>query len=143
MKKLIVVAACLLLVPVFMAAKEARQKPVISAKDCSYLTAHQPSPDVEYQPGVDVQGKPVVEADLAPSVIQPPEKYSFRLVVDVAEYIGLTAPAGVEGKTEIGTITVEDGKIKFNGKPLEGDAEAALIALCASLPLSPRRSGGP
>jgi hypothetical protein len=131
MKKLMTVLFVLLLVPCVMAAKEARQKPVISAEECRYLTAYQPAPGVEYQPGVDVRGKPVVEADITPSVIQPPEKYSFALTVDVAKYIGLTEPTGVLGEAKMGTITVEGGKVRFNGKPLEGDAEAALVALCA------------
>jgi len=39
-------------------------------------------------------------------------------------------PTGLVGESKMGTITVEKGKVKFNGNPLEGDAEAALKALC-------------
>ncbi|MCE9507372.1 MAG: hypothetical protein K8R48_03510 [Alphaproteobacteria bacterium] len=131
MKKLMTVLFVLLLAQNALAAEETHEKPLVTAEDCRFLTAYQPSPGTEYQPGVDVRGKPVVEADLTPSVIQPPEKYSFDLTVDVMKYIGLTEPTGVLGETKMGTVTVEKGKIMFNGKPLGGDAEAALVALCA------------
>ncbi|MBI3440425.1 MAG: hypothetical protein HY052_01240 [Proteobacteria bacterium] len=106
---------------------------LISAEDCQYLTAYQPKVDGDagYKPGVDAHGKPVMEADITPAVIQPPEKTRFDLTVDLAKYMGIAVPAGFEGKANMGTITVERGQVKFNGKPLEGDAEAALKALCA------------
>jgi len=135
MKKPVVVLLCLLFCSHPAAAQEKRnesREPLLAEKECRYLTAYQPSPDnnADYKPGVDVRGKPVVGADITPPVIQPPEKYSFNLTVDMAKYIGLTAPTGVEGKTRIGTITVEKGQLRFNGNPLEGDAAAALRALC-------------
>jgi hypothetical protein len=136
MKKYIVLLLCLLFVSHAIVAKETGKKPaapLLEAQECRHLTEYHPGKDgnAEYQPGVDVRGKPVVEADVNPSVIQPPEKYSFALRVDVAKYIGLTAPTGVMGETRMGTITVENGQVTFNGKPLEGDAETALRALCA------------
>jgi hypothetical protein len=134
MKKYIVVLFCLLFVPQVSFAKEKKaEEPSLSAQECQYLVEYKPSVDgnADYQPGVDVHGKPVVEADISTSVIQPPEKYSFDLTVDVAKYIGLTKPTGVMGETKMGTITVEKGKVLFDGKPLESDAEAALRALCA------------
>lgn len=126
MKKFLMTVSCLLSVFPALAAEEL----VVPEQECEYLTTYQPSADTAYQPGLDVHGKPVMEADITPSVIRPPEKYSFDISVDIAENIGLTVPAGIEGKTKIGTITVEKGQIKFNGTPLEGDAEAALKAIC-------------
>lgn len=117
----------------------------ITVSDCQKLVDYQPSADVDYKPGVDVNGKPVAPADLATSAtaIKPPEKISFPLKIDVAKYIGLTVPAGVQGKTVIGTIAVENGQVTFNGKPLEGDATAALKALCAAKKPQNSTNGAP
>lgn len=113
--------------------KEKSETPLVSKKECDALVAYQPKVDgnVEYKPGVDAHGKPVMEADITPSVIQPPEKISFDLNIDLAKYIGMTVPAGTMGEAKMGTITIEKGQVQFNGKPLEGDAEAALRALCS------------
>ena len=105
----------------------------ITDKDCQQLVDYQPSSDVEYKPGVDVHGKPVMEADLTPSVVKPPEKYSFDINVDAAHYMGLTVPPGTQALTKVGTVTVDkNGQTTFNGKPMEGDAMAALKAFCAA-----------
>jgi hypothetical protein len=139
MRKFIIVFLVLAASPA-LAAKE-KEKPAlaVSKQDCEFLAvAHQPSPDTEYKPDVDVHGKPVMEADISPSVIKPPEKYSFDITVDTAKYMGLTVPAGVMGEAKMGTITVEKGQVKFNGNPLEGDAEAALKALCAEKDKKPK-----
>ena len=101
------------------------------AEFCGAAVLHQPADDVAYKSGVDVKGKPVVEADLNPSPVKAPEKISFDITVDVAEYIGLAVPAGVEGQAKIGTVVLQqDGSLTFDGKPMEGEAEAALRALC-------------
>jgi hypothetical protein len=136
MKKYIIVLLCLLFVSHTVIAKETAKKSdetLLTAQECQYLTEYQPHKDgsADYQPGVDVHGKPVVEADLTPSVIQPPAVYSFDLTVDVAKYMGLNTPTGLLGETKMGVITVDNGQVSFNGKPLEGDAVSALKALCA------------
>lgn len=84
----------------------------------------------EYQPGVDVHGKPVVPADLEEPAVSLPQKYSFDVTVDVAENLGLAIPAGTAGDLTVGTITVEKGKVFFNDKPLDTNAETALRAEC-------------
>lgn len=107
--------------------------PVLSDAECQYLTAYQPGVDgdAEYKPGVDAAGNPVAAADMSPSVIQPPEKIEFNLTVDMAKYAGITAPTGLEGQANVGKVSVENGQIKFNGKPLESEQEAKLKAFCA------------
>ena len=109
--------------------------PLIETSDCQYLTEYQQSDDVEYKPGVDVHGKAVVEADINPSLVTSPEKFSFDVTIDMAQYLGIAAPMGSEMQGKIGTITVEKGKILFNDKPLEGDAVAALHSLCKPKPM--------
>ncbi len=105
--------------------------PELDVKFCQMIVAHQPSDDVEYKPGVDVNGKPVVEADINPSPVEMPEQLSFDITVDLARHIGIAAPEGLEGQDKIGTLVVEaDGSMTFDGKPLEGDAQAALREMC-------------
>lgn len=110
---------------------------VLNAReDCKYLAIYQPDPvnDAEYKPGIDAEGNPVVEADIALPAIALPEKYTFDIKVDAATNAGLPVPAGVISEMSVGSVTIEKGKVSFNGKPIEGDAEATLRALCASSP---------
>lgn len=126
--KFLPVFAFVLFLPAVAVAQDA---PVLDASLCREIVLHKPDADVKYTPGVDVHGRPVVEAELKSSVVKAPEEIEFDLTVDVAKYIGLTAPAGVEGQARIGTVKVDkDGRVHFNGQPLEGEAETALRALC-------------
>ena len=64
---------------------------------------------------------------------KPPEKYSFDLNVDAARYLGMTVPPGTQGLMKVGTVTIDkNGQTTFNGKPLEGDAAAALKEVCTA-----------
>lgn len=112
----------------------AEKTPDLDPETCKQLVTHQPAPGVEYKPGIDVQGKPVVEADLTKPQIAMPEKFSFDLTLDVAAYAGIQVPAGIEGTGKIGAITYENGRFSFDGKPLTGGEEAALVALCTPKP---------
>ena len=136
MKKFFIILVCLIFAPAAFAADAAPPAPNdlgITANDCQQIVDYQPSADVEYKPGVDVHGKPVMEADLTPSVVKPPEQYSFDLNVDAAHYLGLTVPAGSQGLMKVGKVTIDkNGETTFNGKPLEGDAMAALKEACAA-----------
>lgn len=116
-------------------AHAAETIPLIDDSACQYLIEYQQPDDVEYKAGVDVHGKPVVEADINPSVVTMPEKFSFDVTIDMAQYLGIAAPVGTEMSGKIGTITVEKGKILFNDKPLEGDAVASLQSLCKPKPV--------
>lgn len=104
---------------------------VIDHAACRALVRHEPADDATYKPGVDVHGKPVVEADINASPIKVPETIRFNITVDVAKYAGINVPTGTEMQANMGEVVVmPDGKMTFNGQPMEGDAEAALIALC-------------
>ncbi|TAL27382.1 MAG: hypothetical protein EPN97_17470 [Alphaproteobacteria bacterium] len=123
------------LLAVFLcAAATAKKTPELDAGVCREMAAYHPEPgqSADYKPGVDVHGKPVVEADLNPSQMKVADTVSFDVTVDLARYAGLEVPEGTEDKTAIGTITVDrEGHMTFNGRPLEGDAEKALRALCS------------
>ena len=108
---------------------------VIDDSACRSIVRHVPAADAAYQPGVDVKGRPVVEADINAAAIKIPHTVSFPITVDVMKYAGITPPAGVEGLASIGQVDVHpDGRMYFNGAPIEGEAEAALRALCKDRP---------
>lgn len=99
---------------------------------CKYFIAHHPSDDVAFKSGKDVKGKPVVEADLSPSPAITPNNLEFDVTVDMAEYLKIETPKGLEGRANIGRISIDDdGTALFNGAPLDGDSNAALRALCS------------
>jgi hypothetical protein len=146
-----VMAACLLLAtPALGQDKAAPAKPAAPELDpsvCREMTAYVPGADgsADYVPGVDVNGKPVVGADINPSPVTMPDVVEFDLTVDLAKYIGLSAPTGIEGEAVMGKVAVhKDGRVTYNGQPIEGDAEAALRAICLEKhpkpPLQKRRS---
>ena len=106
------------------------EKPYVDPSVCKAMIAYN-SNEAEYKAGVDVHGKPVVAADLQSSVVQMPEEYSFPLTVDIAEYMGMDIPAGLEGNFRIGEVTLKnDGAVLYNGKPLEGETAQSLKTLC-------------
>ena len=136
MKKILAALICLIPLVSFAADEKpaANKVPVIADKDCAAVVAYQPSADVDYKPGVDVNGKPVMPADLTPSVVKPPEKYSFDLNLDAAKLLGLPVPAGTQGLMTVGKVAIDSvsGQVTWNGQPMEGDAMAALQAACAA-----------
>lgn len=108
------------------------QTVVIEDSACRALVRHQPAADATYQPGVDVHGNPVVEADINANPVKVPETIRFNITVDVAKHAGLNVPAGTEMQAVMGTVEIQpDGRMTFNGEPMEGQSEAALYALCA------------
>lgn len=110
--------------------------PELDKKICQMLVAHEPAADVEYKAGRDAKGKPVVEADLNASPIQMPEQVTFDITVDLAKHLGISAPEGLEGKAKVGTLVIDaEGRMTFDGKPLEGEAQASLRELCQPKPV--------
>jgi hypothetical protein len=138
MRNSIAVAVAILLAAQPVAASEKKDAPELDPKTCQQMVAYVPQKGLngaDYTPGVDVHGKPVVEADINPSPIKMPETFTFEINVNVARYAHLTTPPGVWTKGAVGTVSVgKDGHMTFNGKPMEGEAEAALRGLCASKP---------
>jgi len=131
MQKQLLAALALLIGTAGFAGAEVPDTVMIDHAACRTLVRHQPADDVTYKPGVDVHGKPVVEADINASPITVPETIRFNITVDVAKYAGIHVPEGTEMQANMGTVEVlPDGEMTFNGQPIAGDAEAALVAIC-------------
>ncbi len=124
---------------VFCLAKEAWAEALelrISRADCARLVTHVPSDDVGYQPGVDVRGRPVAPADLdATPALELPDSYRVRIEVDSDDRFGIPATAGnYDADIAIGEALVEaDGRVLFNGQPLQSEAASELGRRCREL----------
>lgn len=71
----------------------------------------------DYVPGVDVHGNAVVPADLNGGIDFPP--VVIPITVDLAQRFGISLPAGVELKPDVGQMEIfQDGRILFNGRDI-------------------------
>ncbi|TNE32887.1 MAG: hypothetical protein EP349_00605 [Alphaproteobacteria bacterium] len=98
---------------------------------CRFYIVHEPASDVAYQPGVDVHGKPVVGADVDPPAAVLTAPTEFSLSIDLADYLGIARPQGVQMETKPIPMRIEDGRILVNGQPLSGQGQEMLREFCA------------
>lgn len=132
-------------VPLFLAALLAasqaraheKDTPVvtISRADCARLVEHVPAPDVAYQPGVDAYGRAVVPAELdGGTAIQTPETLHIPIEIDLLDRFGIPAHPGLyESDIPIGEVVYQNGRLSFNGQPLQDDAAAELSRRCQKI----------
>ena len=102
----------------------------INEADCSRLVTHMSSSDVSYTPGVDVHGNAVVPADLnAQTQIKVPDVISIPVTIDLASNLGVTTR--FLARSTVGEVKVSsDGRVTFNGQPINSDAEHELAKSC-------------
>lgn len=97
---------------------------------CRWLETYRPEPgqDPTYRPGEDVRGRPVAPADLGGgSRLQLPERFEFEVLVRPRETGRLR-----DSRIAVGRVTVlPDGRLLWNGRPLDEPRRAALLELCA------------
>jgi hypothetical protein len=103
---------------------------VVNAPPCQALMG-----GAAYVPGIDVNGNAVAPADLPSTPSAEPVSPSIRIDAQLAGKFGAPATgAGANsahvGPTTLGYVTVKDGHAYLNGKPLDAEADAALIAAC-------------
>lgn len=124
------------LLALFTAPKPSTAEPLtveISEASCARLVAHQADDDVTFRSGIDVRGRPVVPADAdgAPSLTLP-ERYRIRIEVDSADRFDVPADAdSYDADIRVGEAEVlQDGRVLFNGQPLQSDEAFELSRLC-------------
>jgi hypothetical protein len=105
-------------------------QPRLSAADCARVVAHLPDASVAYRPGADVLGRPVAPADLSPPQLVAPPRLGFMLSVDLARRLDL--PMGLSGDLPLGIVTIENNQLRFNGRVLGDETQAALAAACSA-----------
>jgi len=118
---------------VFMGVAEAaaaQTTMLINEADCDRLVTHVSSSDVAYTPGVDVNGGAVAPADLnAQPQIQVPDVISIPVTIDLATSLGIQTP--FLARPTVGNVQVtRDGRVSFNGQPINSDAQHELAKRC-------------
>ena len=118
---------------VFMGVVEAaaaQTTVLINEADCDRLVTHVSSSDVAYTPGVDVNGGAVAPADLnAQPQIQVPDVISIPVTIDLATSLGIQTP--FLARPTVGNVQVtRDGRVSFNGQPINSDAHHELAKRC-------------
>lgn len=111
---------------------------VVEPGACDYVTAHEPAPDVAYRPGVDAEGNLVAPADLDDSGrIELPEEYTTDIFVHLEDAIDIPAGSNLErikdSEIAIGTLTIRDEELLFDGRPLTSQEQNAIAAECRRL----------
>ena len=105
---------------------------VVEVDDCARLVKHVPDSDVAYRPGVDAYGAAVTPADLGGSPrIVPPREIKIPIQIDVQEKFG--SPGSTlfsTSDTTVGTVTYRDGRMWYNGQPLQDEETARIAKLC-------------
>ena len=135
-------------VPLFLAAllaaaparaHEEKAEVTITRADCARLVEHVPSPDVAYRPGVDAYGRAVAPADLpggssGGTPIQVPETLHIPIEIDLLDRFGIPAnPALYDADVPIGEVVYRDGRLTFEGQPLQNEAAAELSRRCQKI----------
>ena len=119
--------------------KRAKVKAEISRADCAQLVVrHKPGPDVRYRAGRDVYGRQVAPAGAPgqPSLQSPgayvlgPETYTIELELDLRQFLGLATIPGLNPNLRPGRITVIDGRVYFNGRPLDDPRRFQVVEAC-------------
>ena len=103
----------------------------VTRQDCSRVTIHRPSADVQYQPGVDVYGRSVAPADLGGgSSITIPDQIDINIGIKLDEKYGLGSGGFYSSDASIGKVTVKDGAMYWNGKRMDEVDQHALAEAC-------------
>lgn len=104
---------------------------VVDRAACRWVQRHEPAADVAFKPGVDARGQAVAPADL-PGSTSPalPDTIEIGITVPLAERFGVPADALYRAEAYVGTVTLRNGAVLFNGQPINPAAESELVALC-------------
>jgi hypothetical protein len=129
----------LALAPILAAAPVAAQQgnsPItVSLSACDSIAHVNDAPGVAYAPGVDAAGNAVAPADLPEgdtALNQAVASAPIKITVDLRKRFGIPANARLfQGRSQIGYVTVEDGKAYLDGQPLNTAEQGLLVAACA------------
>jgi len=127
------VAALLSAAP--FSAHEKKAEVTIARADCARLVAHIPAADVAYRPEVDAYGRAVAPADLSGGTQIPvPETLHIPIEIDLLDRFGIPAhPDLYESDIPLGEVVYQNGRLSFNGQPLEDEAAAELSRRCQKI----------
>jgi hypothetical protein len=129
----------LALAPILAAAPVAAQQGsgaiIVSSSACESIAHVNDAPGVAYVAGVDAAGDAVPPADLPTgdtALNQAVASAPVKITVDLRKRFGIPANARLfQGRSQIGYVTIEDGKAYLDGQPLNTAEQGLLVAACA------------
>jgi hypothetical protein len=129
----------LALAPILAAAPVAAQQGngpiVVSPSACESIAHVNDAPGVAYVAGVDAADNAVPPADLPTGdtpLNQAVASAPIKITVDLRKRFGIPANASLfQGRSQIGYVTIEDGKAYLDGQPLNTAEQGLLVAACA------------
>ncbi len=99
----------------------------ITAETCADLTEHVPDASVAYRPGVDADGDAVAPATLGGGFqVEPPREINIPIQISP----GPTSSLYSTSDTTIGKVTYRDGRVLYNGRPVQDQEAARISRLC-------------
>ena len=98
-------------------------------KLCWAYVNHQPVPDVTYEEGVDAYGHSVTPADLNSTNNIEPEQFVIPVTIDLGERLGIDHK-GVKEEAIIGILSIFQGIVHFNDRPLSDYQNSAFLKEC-------------
>lgn len=108
----------------------------IAKSGCAQAAQYQPASDVAYQPGRDQQGRAVVPADIDDGRLDPfRESITVIISSELEKRFGIPHHSVLfDADALIGVVEVRlaDGRLTFNGVPLDDSEARALSELCRS-----------
>ncbi|HEX3498443.1 MAG TPA: hypothetical protein VHT04_03895 [Stellaceae bacterium] len=113
----------------------AQQGPIIvSSSACDSIAHINDAPGVAYTPGVDADGNAVAPADLpggGTALNQAIASAPVKITVDLQKRFGIPANATLfQGESQIGYVTIQDGKAYLDGQPLNVAEQGLLATAC-------------
>ncbi len=98
---------------------------------CVRAVKAQNADGASYQPGVDVYGQKVAPADLGNTYgIKVPEVIEFDIEYDAAKRLGMNSLGYYQGNATVAKVRVEGNKLFINGREVQTQTAADLIAAC-------------
>lgn len=99
----------------------------ITAETCADLTEHVPDASVAYRPGVDSDGDAVAPATLGGGFqVEPPREITIPIQISPGPKSSLYSTSD----TTIGKVTYRDGRVWYNGRPVQDEEAARISRLC-------------
>ena len=128
----------LALAPILVAAPVAAQQAngpiIVSSSVCNSIAHVNDAPGIAYTPGMDAEGNAVAPADLAggnTALNQAVASAPIKITVDLQKRFGIPANAKLfQGESQIGYVTIQDGKAYLDGQPLNTAEQGLLAAAC-------------
>ncbi len=122
-----IIALLALISAVFGTSPSMAATATVTAETCAQLTEHVADADVTYRPGVDVDGNAVASATIGGGFqVKPPTEIKIPIQISPGPGSSLYSTSD----TTVGTVTYKNGRVYYNGRPVQDEEAARISRLC-------------